>query len=474
MTHTISSDNKEMPDNVVLIHCHDMGDYLSCYDKRHISTPRIDRLSSDAMVFDQCFSSAPTCTPSRASMFTGLYPNTHRLMGLASGGHWELDRSVATIPSILSDVGYQCAHYGIWHIGDDLQDYGIDESSLEPQCDSCADNAIEFIERSSLVNKPFFLSVGFREPHLPWGAIDSDISVDAVPVPDFLPQTQNLRSEMAQFYSDVRRADNNVGRILDSLKENDLYDNTLVIFTSDHGIALPLAKGTLYDTGTKIPMMIRCPDGRGSGVRSTCLVSNVDILPTILDLVGVSSVKPSNLDGTSLVGLFAGEAQGVHDEIFCEQSWHDFYEPIRAIRDSRFKLIWNVRPGTGVQLAGDVLQTSAVDEMREELLSRERPEYELYDVNNDPREEENVYYDPRYRDVADRLRKRLFQQLEKSDDPILHGEVPCPTGYFEHFFMKKDATPGGMPIAHGEENFFTLRLPPPDAIGHRCTQYDPQ
>ncbi|TVR62765.1 MAG: DUF4976 domain-containing protein [Spirochaetaceae bacterium] len=461
--------------NVVLIHCHDLGDYLSCYDDRHVSTPNIDRLASEATVFEACFAATPTCTPSRASMFTGLYPHSHGLMGLASGGHWQLNPEIPTIASLLADAGYACGHHGIFHIGEELASYGFEEGSLEAKCEPCADNTIEFISRRAHEDAPFFVSVGFQQPHLPWGAVDPAVAEAEIDVPSFIPRTDETRTEMAQFYSDVRRVDTCVGRIIEALIRYGIYDETIVIFTADHGIALPLAKGTLYDAGLKIPLIVRMPDRGGAGRRPTELVSNVDLLPTILDLVGLESLTPEKLDGVSLASLISGaDASGPVRErefVFAEQSWHDFYEPIRATRDSRFKLIHNFRPGTGVQIAGDVLQTRAVGAMRGELVDRVRPEYELYDLVKDPREIHNVYDDQQYRETAKRLTARLAQYLEGSGDPITRGDVVCPPGYFEHFFMKSNATPGGIPAENAGDGLFTLRLPPPGALGHRCTQY---
>ncbi len=478
--------------NVVLIHCHDLGQYLSCYDDRHVSTPNIDRLASEATLFESCFAAAPTCTPSRATMFTGLYPHRHGLMGLASGGHWQLDPATPTIASLLTRAGYACGHYGIFHIGEDLASYGFEEGNLDASCETCTENTIDLISRHAAggthaggthVGKPFFVSVGFQQPHIPWGAVDPAIEPAGVHVPEYLPRTDETRSEMAQFYSDVRRVDTCIGRIVDALVRNGVYDETIVIFTSDHGIALPLAKGTLYDAGLTIPLIVRMPDGSGAGHRSTRLVSNADLLPTILDLLGLESLTPAKLDGVSIASVIRGDdaysaepaaetaAECGRDFVFAEQSWHDFYEPMRAIRDTRFKLIHNFRPGTGVQIAGDVLQTRAVAAMSAELAGRVRPEYELYDLSEDPSETRNVYDDPQYHEAAVRLTAQLSEYLESSGDPIAHGDVACPPGYFEHFFMKTNATPGGIPGDHQRDGVFTLRLPPPGALGHRCTQY---
>jgi arylsulfatase A-like enzyme len=260
--------------------------------------------------------------------------------------------------------------------------------------------------------------------------------------------------------------DRAMGRVLAALEACDLNDNTLVIFTSDHGIGMPLAKGTLYDPGIKIPLIIRRPGSTAGGRRYDGLTSNVDLLPTVLEAVGAGELIPDGIDGRSLWPVVTDNARIDRKHVFAEQTWHDFYEPIRAIRTERYKLIRNFEPGNGWQVAADILQTRTTDVMRDQLRAWPRPEIEVYDLQEDPWERNNLVGDPAHRQVRQKLEAALEAWLVETQDPILDGVVPAPPGYWEHF-CAKSVGPGRLPSAPGRDGWVTVRWPS-GATQHRC------
>ena len=452
--------------NILLLHCHDLGDHLGCYGDDSAMTPNLDRLAEQGVRFERYFAASPTCSPSRGAMLTGLMPHRNGLMALASGGHWEVDPDVATLPSLLQQAGYATACFGTWHISAEFWDRGIEVGDQDADLERATDRAIGYLEARS-EDRPFFLMVGLAKPHLPWETPGP--ATDGIRLPGYLDDTPNppaVREELSRFYGEVQRMDWAMGRVLTALEARNLDENTLVIFTSDHGIGMPLAKGTLYDPGIKIPLIIRRPDSTSDGRRYEGLTSNVDLLPTVLEAVGAEDLMPDGIDGQSLWPIITRDEPVARDYVFFEQTWHDFYEPIRAIRTERYKLIRNYEPGIGWQVAADILQTRTTDVMREKLRSWPRPEIEVYDLQEDPWERNNLVDDPACRPIRQKLETALEAWLVETRDPIVDGVVPAPPGYWEHF-CAKSVGPGRLPSARGRDDWVTVRWPP-GATEHRC------
>jgi len=452
-----------MKANILLLSCHDLGDHLASYPGNSARTPSLARLAAEGMTFEQHFSAAPTCSPSRGAMLTGLMPHRNGLMALASGGYWEVNPNVPTLPQLLQGAGYTTACFGTWHISAEFWNRGIEVGDQDADCERVALNTSRYLQRylreDASKDKPFFLMVGFNKPHRPFTDTWPDLQKpENVCVPAYLADTPEVRGELACFYGEVSRMDAAVGQILDTLWECGLNENTLVIFTSDHGIAMPLAKGTLYDPGIKIPLIVAW-NGRVRGSqRSTVLTSNVDLLPTILDAIGESERIPQGLDGHSLWPCVEHGMDVAHQYIFAEQTWHDFYEPMRAIRSKQYKLIRNFQPGTGLQIAADILHSPTVNVMRETLRDWPRPEIEFYDLIQDPDERHNLAGGSDTLEIERVLTRELDDWLVRTADPILHGGIPAPSGYWEHFWAKP-VGPGGLPPEQGREVWSVVRRP---------------
>ncbi len=445
-----------MRPNILLLNCHDIGDHLPFYPGNSAIAPNLARFAAEGVIFDQYFAASPTCSPSRGTMLTGLMPHRNGLMALASGGHWEVRPEVPTLPAVLKTLGYHTACYGTWHISADFYDRGIDVGSQEDTPENSAESGIRYM-RERDPNSPFFLMVGFNRPHRPYNVDWPELQdPEAITLPGYLPDDPIIRDEMVKFYSGVRRMDAAAGKVLDAAAELGLLEDTLIIYTSDHGIGMPLAKGTLYDPGLKIPLVLSWKGHIEGGRRFMGLTANCDLMPTILDAVGAAEAIPDPCDGHSLWPYAAAGEDVGHDYVYAEQTWHDFYEPLRSIRTDCWKLIHNYEPGPGLQLAADILNTPTVDVMRETLRSWERPEWEFYDLQNDPNERNNLSGAPEYAAIEAELRDKLQAYLEETDDPILSGMVKCPEGYWEHF-CSKGAGPGGLPPETSGSRWLTVK-----------------
>jgi arylsulfatase A-like enzyme len=417
--------------NIILIHCHDLGDLFGCYPGNSAITPALNSLASEGVVMDSHFAAAPQCSPSRASMMTGLMPHRHGLMGLQNHGVWNMSTDIPTLANVLRDDGYQTASYGTWHISNDFASHGVDIWNEDALCENATANAVSFLTARTSTS-PFFLMLGFFEPHRTYTDSWPDLQdPSSIQIPPYLPDIAETHEEMSLFYGDVSRVDRCVGQILDSLEAENLQNETMLIFTTDHGIAMPLAKGTLYDPGLKIGAIFRWPNQIDPGTRFTQLTSNVDLLPTVLEAIGSSATAPNNLDGISFWDSLTSNKKLPRDALFSEMTWHDFYEPMRSIRTSQYKLIKNFEVRDGMQLAGDIRLSPIVPKIRWELREWQRPEIELYDLHNDPLERHNLAGKPATSRIESALNSQLTDYLESTNDPILMGPIDISLEYNE-------------------------------------------
>ncbi|WP_290813849.1 sulfatase [Halovivax sp.] len=446
------------PPNVLLVHCHDLGRYLGCYGV-DVETPNVDALAADGALFENHFVTAPQCSPSRGSLMTGRYPHANGLMGLAHGD-WELHDDERILPHILGDAGYETHLFGLQHISQDTDRLGYDyvhsEGNLYPgvspivhqsnRARNVADVFTRFLEGASNAagtsdddaaesdRTPFFASVGFFELHRVeeengrYGFDADHYEIEdpkEVPPLQYLPDRLGIRRDLAEMRGMVRAIDDAMGTILEALDRTGLDEETLVVFTTEHGIAFPRAKGCCYDPGIEGVLLLSHPDLVPRGERYDELVTNVDVLPTILDLVGVDHPEPDRLDGRSFRPLLDGEDEyEAHDEIFAEMTWHDMYNPVRAIRTERYKYVRNFWHLPKVYLTRDIFASEAGREVRESFGVPTRPYEELYDLEEAPQEDDNVVREPRYREVRAELAERLREWMIETDDPLLDGPVP--------------------------------------------------
>jgi len=237
-----------------------------------------------------------------------------------------------------------------------------------------------------------------------------------------LPEVDDVRRDVAALYVLVRRVDRAVGEILGALDEAGLTDDTLVVFTTDHGVAFPGAKATLYDPGIEIALLMRGPGGFEGGRRVDGLLINNDFLPTVLDVCGVS--VPRGVQGKSMLPLVRGELEGLHDRIFVEQTYHAAYDPLRGLRTERYKYVRSFEerpfwfpPNVDGGLSKEVAR-------RLGYFDKPRPAEMLFDLDADLVERENLACDPEYAELLEGTRATLQRWMEETDDPLLKGYVP--------------------------------------------------
>jgi N-sulfoglucosamine sulfohydrolase len=420
--------------NVVVFITHDTGYHVSPYGYDAVHTPNAERLATEGVRMANSFCTSPLCSPSRACLFTGRFPHQNGVMGLTGdqvGGfdffpgeqHASLIFSRAGYQSVLCGFEHESRHVaelgfgdlingnGTWYnSGGDLLDHGKAIGDWLSQRDK---------------HRPFYMQIGCGETHRAWlkNGVEPDDS-QGVWMPPYLKDEPELRREMAEFQGSVRHLDAGLGHILDAFDDPEVKDNTIFVFTTDHGIDFPRAKGTMFDPGIGVFLFIRWPAG-GLEAGRTCgeLVSNVDLLPTLLEACGIP--RRDNLAGRSYLPLLQNAPYEPNECVFAEKTYHDTYEPVRAIRTERYKYIRRFE----VALMEDIrLATFTRAQWMHQPLRRN--DEELYDLEADPWEMNNLAAESAYAGEVDAMQRRLIRWMRRTNDPLLRGPVPSP--YYRH------------------------------------------
>lgn len=408
-------------DNVLIVHWHDLGRYLGAYGHTDVSSPRLDAFAEEAILFTRAHATAPLCSPSRGSLFTGRYPQSNGLVGLAHHG-WEYRAGVRTLPHILSESGWYTALFGMQHETSYPTKLGFDEFDVSNSyCEYVVEEATRWLQHPP--REPFLLTAGFFETHRPYPRDRYEpADADTVAVPDYLPETDAIREDLADFYGSITVADAAVGQLLDTLEETGLDRTTWVVFMTDHGPALPRAKSTLYDAGTGIAMIVRPPRDAGIAPRIyDDLFSGVDLVPTLLALLGVEI--PSDIDGISHANSLLDESADnpeCRTEVYTAKTYHDSFDPIRAIRTKEYSYIENYAPRPLLDLPWDIAD-SAPGRAVGPMVDAQRPARELYDLRADPTESRNLLdtaSNHKAEAVANELSLLLNDWRQKTNDVI--------------------------------------------------------
>jgi N-sulfoglucosamine sulfohydrolase len=412
--------------NILQITTHDSGRHVGCYGHPTLRTPNIDVLAADGVRLTNYFAVCPICCASRATMLTGRYPQSHGLMDLCfSPFDWALGPDEQHITHVLAQAGYRNLLFGIQHEVDhrDIGRLAFDKTypcvadGRTRTAPDIAADVTAFLESPEAGgDRPFYAQIGFFETHTPFdfGGCEPD-SANGVVVPPYLVEDETTRAMMAGYQGAVRRADEAVGRIVEALDRNGLAEDTILVFTTDHGIELPRAKWFCYDPGIAIACIFRWPGGRLAGGRP-CeqLLSNVDYLPTVLDLAGVA--VPDRVQGRSFAGALRDDsASPVRQAVYA--MYHKTQS--RCVRTERHKFIRHFDAATDF---GSVPVRFA------DVLSK-RPirRTELYDLSVDPNEFENLINRPAVADVQRRLDAMLWKWMASVGDPLLSGPVATPS-----------------------------------------------
>jgi arylsulfatase A-like enzyme len=270
---------------------------------------------------------------------------------------------------------------------------------------------------------PYFACFGVWEAHRPFKGWGDPIDPTKVKIPPYLPDLQIVREDLAEYYGAIQVVDKTIGVILDTLEDSRLADNTLFIYTTDHGEPYPRAKCTLYDPGIKTSLLMLLPNSDifSGGKVSNQMISNVDLLPILIDLVG--GEIPKGIMGKSFKPYLADLNFQFREEIYTEKTFHDVYDPIRSIRTNEYKYIFNFEKIDTLYRINDFLARDPLGEYMKKVINISRSEEELYNLKKDPTELNNLAYDPGYLDVRSELKDNLFNWMKKTEDPILKGKI---------------------------------------------------
>lgn len=415
--------------NILMIDCHDLGQHLGCYGQKTVSSSHLDQLARDGIRFENSFCTAPQCSPSRAALYTGRYAESNGMFGLAHHPfYWRMHDDEVYLAQYLQRAGYETAHVGIQHVTEHtdkaVKALGFEHVLSGYLAFDVAMSAIQFLEQSS--DKPFFLNIGFVEPHRDkaggFNYAPADTSL-GVAVPSYLPDTPEAREEFSDLQGTIKHMDSAVSKILDALTRLDFSNDTWIIFTTDHGLAMPRAKCTMYDPGIETALIMYAPSlGLVGGKVVSNLVSHVDLVPTILEGLGLPI--PDRLQGESYWQFLQGNQEQKRQMVFAGKTFHTAYEPQRMVRTERYKLIWNAEVNI-INVPSDILHSPIYPQMLDTLTIKPPP-FQLYDLDNDPDEQFNLSEEPDYATIFDELRQHLFRWMESIDDPILNGAIPSP------------------------------------------------
>ncbi|WP_166831731.1 sulfatase family protein [Thalassoroseus pseudoceratinae] len=444
---TFTSSLADDQPNVLLIVSEDNGPELGCYGDPYASTPNLDGLAAEGVRFANAFVPYSVCSPSRACFLTGLRPHQNGHIGLATHKFAMYREDTPNFVTLLKKRGYRTGIIGKLHVNPASAfpfDFTAIPSANFQRKQSPADYAAEanrFFAQPD--GAPWFLSVNYPDAHLPFLRQANQLPIDPLdadevkPMPWIGVDTPRLRKQVANYYNCLERLDHAVGLLLDELKKTGQADNTLVFYIGDHGAQFPRGKGTVYEPGLRVPMIVRWPGHTQSGQVRHELVSTLDLLPTALRAAGVQ--PEGNLPGRALQPLLAEAATDKTRRYifgFTTGSFPGNCFVQHSVRDERFKLISSPRPGTDNLIARSYLNPShpyfvvsgatTADQSAIALHVRNGfdrwlrpPRFELYDLKNDPHEWHNLADDSEYAAVKTRLIKTLTEMQKETRDPFL-------------------------------------------------------
>jgi N-sulfoglucosamine sulfohydrolase len=429
------------PKNVVLIIADDLGMQLGCYGDDAIKTPNLDALAKRGVRFTKAYSTVSSCSPSRASIYTGLYTHQNGQYGLQHATHkQECYAWVQGLPNLLRLSGYFTGLIGKFHTGPDssFQWHRLLPNTKQRSVAFMAQQAKTFIKDAD--KKPFFLVMGYQDPHRaakgfgnePHAADTKEVKYDPkdVTVPYYLPDSEPVRKDLAEYYQSITRMDRGVGLLIEVLRELGELNDTLIIFISDNGPPFPGAKTTLYEAGIHLPLILAGP-GVPSGRTNNGLVSYIDITPTILDITKTKTpaYKQTKLTGKSILPILNDDNPKGWDTVFGSHQFHEItmMYPMRTIVTPKYKLIVNLDHEKEYPHASDLWGSPSWQFIRKtnaKMMGQRsvaaylhRPREELYDLSNDSNELKNLAADPSHAQTLTELRGRLRAWQVETNDP---------------------------------------------------------
>lgn len=440
LTGTRAADRDSRP-NIVVFIADDSGKDFGCYGNSVVQTPNIDRLRDSGLLVRNAFVTAPQSSPSRIAMMTGMFGHTLGVEDLGT----PISEGTRMIPSYIRQNGYFTGamlktHWGEAGTGQ-FDFYFNGRNDIYSESYMTEDNRFfrkyrDFLDKAE--GNPFFLWVGFIDPHRPYKEPHTEAvhNPDDVEVPPFCINAAGTREDYADYYDEIHRLDQHVGFMIEELERRSLVENTIIIFISDNGLPFIRGKAFLYDKGIEIPMIVSWPGHIKAGSEhSNGLVSTIDMAPTVLDICGVDI--PEEMYGKSLLPLFLDPDIRWDSEIYAERNHHDNEDYIRCIRTDKYKLIYNAYPYKLPGISADMTKSQTwwdlmeakysgtLTEAQSGFFTFPRPSIELYDVEKDPLELNNLAYDGNYVDTVRELLSKLRKwQKETGDTEYWEKEKP--------------------------------------------------
>jgi N-sulfoglucosamine sulfohydrolase len=411
---------------------HDLG----CTGNPDVQTPHLDRLATAGTTFTHAYNASPMCAPTRMSLYTGLHPVRH-------GGypnHSMVRPEVRTLPHYLGELGYEVALLGKRHekpveqfpfkfLGGRHHDNG-------KGLDLDLDLAGEFI--TTQADDPWCLVVTSNQPHTPWNRGDpSAYDPATLTLPPYLVDTPTTREAMAAYYAEITYLDTQFGNIMTQLEASGETDNTLVLFLTEQGSNFPFCKWTCYETGLRSTAIARWPGEVPANHQIDTPIQYIDIVPTLIELAG-GSPSTMNFDGRSLAKIFDSN-EPIHRYIFGLQTTRGIHHgpaayAIRTVRDERYRLIWNLNYNASFQnsVTKNFAPYQSWDETGDDfatqrhLAYRQRPEFELYDLIEDPWSMTNLAEHPAHQDRINILHTAIQSWMHQQGDQGIPTEQAAP------------------------------------------------
>jgi N-sulfoglucosamine sulfohydrolase len=474
--------------NIIFFITDDESPTLGCYGDKAAVTPNIDAIAKDGTLFRKAFATTASCSASRSVVMSGLHNHRNGQYGHQHAFHkfasWHNVVSLA-LPRVIANAGYRTAQIGKYHVApEEVFRYETYLKGDGRNAVTMADACKNFINDKE-DDRPFFIYFGTSDPHRGGGKDKTsklELKADLfgnkpndgshkgveeviydpadVIIPPFMSDTPETREELAQYYQSCARIDQGVGRLVEILKEADLYDKTLIVFTSDHGMAFSGGKTTVYEAGLNVPFIVRNPYNKIRGVTSDALISHIDITPSLLDFAGGLDKKTNapkgmidadkywkdrganvkenrgprgglkSYQGKSWLHVLDDDEAQHWDSIFASHTFHEIqmYYPMRVVRDKKYKLIWNIAHPLPYPFASDLWAASSWQAQFKKGMDApygrktvgqyiHRAEFELFDMQKDPEEGHNLALSTEYADILEEYKAKLKAYQKKMQDP---------------------------------------------------------
>lgn len=422
--------SRTRPPNVLLVLADDQTWFDSgAYGNGDVPTPHIDRLAREGMRFTHAFTGTAMCAPSRQQLYTGLYP----VHSGAYPNHSVVRSGTRSLVHSFRERGYRVGLTGKAHFGPSssfpFERVGGDANpATQPREEVDLEAARSFITRNP--DEPFFLVVASNSPHTPWTEGNrSRFDATKIGVPGHLVDTPDTRAALVAYYAEITHFDGQLGFLLETLDEAGLNHDTIVIYASEQGAALPFAKWTLYDAGVRSALIVRWPPEIAAGATSGAMIEYVDVVPTLLAASGGEEI---GLDGLSFLDVLRAEHDSHREYVFGIQTTRGIIHgpdyPIRSIRSRRHKLILNLASqntfaSTITHAPRDAVFESWWDANPERARAYgERPAVEFYDLEADPWERRNIAEDPAHAERIAGMRRVLDEWMKSVGDQGLETE----------------------------------------------------